>query len=195
MPRNIFAWNDLVIHPLLVEDVELLPGDFSHDPDLNDYFKSDCMVYERGLWVKNYKILERDQDETILGLVSLLNDALRFQTKAQKRKYTPYLKNYMEAHPAMKIGRLAIRRELSGMGVGSNVLNLLKAFFLNENRTGCRFITVDAYNKPDVVAFYEKNRFQRIRSETVSELGESRTVSMFFPLVELLEKENQAAKS
>jgi GNAT superfamily N-acetyltransferase len=187
MPRNIFAWDDLVIHPLLQEDVESLPCDFSSDPDLKEFFKSDSLVYERGLWVKNYKILLKDHEETILGLVSLLNDALRFQATGQKRRYAHHLKNYMEAHPAMKVGRLAIRKELGRAGIGSKLLNLLKAFFLNENRTGCRFITVDAYNRPDVIAFYRKNGFVQIKVPDSSEAEVPTTVSMFFPLIELLE--------
>ncbi len=187
MTRNIFAWDDLVIHPLSADDVEALTDDFSSDPDLNEFFKIDSLAYEAGLWVKNYKILLKDQEETILGLVSLLNDALRFQVKGQKRKYTHFQKNYMESHPAMKVGRLAIRKELGRAGIGSKVLNLLKAFFLNENRTGCRFITVDAYNRPEVIGFYAKNGFVQIKASDSLQAEKSTTVSMFFPLIELLE--------
>lgn len=41
-----------MIAPLSSEDVESLPADFSSDPDLNEFFKADCLAYERGLWVK-----------------------------------------------------------------------------------------------------------------------------------------------
>jgi len=187
MTRNIFASGDLVILPLSSDDVLELPDDFSSDPDLNEFFKIDSLAYERGLWVKNYKILLKDQVEPILGLVSLLNDALRFQVKGQKRKYTHFQKNYMEAHPAMKVGRLAIRKELCRAGIGSKVLNLLKEFFLNENRTGCRFITVDAYNRPEVIGFYRKNGFVEIKATDSLGAEKSATVSMFYPLIELLE--------
>lgn len=187
MTRNIFASGDLVIHPLSSDDVDVLSSDFSSDSDLNEFFKIDSLAYERGLWVKNYKILLKDQDEPILGLVSLLNDALRFQVKGQKRRYTHFQKNYMEAHPAMKVGRIAICKELAREGIGSKVLNLLKAFFLNENRTGCRFITVDAYNRPEVIGFYRKNGFVEIKAQDSPEAEKPATVSMFFPLIELLE--------
>ncbi len=186
MSRNIFAWNDLVIQPLLPQDVDALACDFSCDPDLNDFFKNDSLIYERGLWVKNYKIVLKDREDLILGLASLLNDALRFDKKSQKRRYTNFRKNYMEAHPAMKIGRLAVRKELCGKGVGSKILNLLKIFFLYQNRTGCRFITVDAYDKPEVLSFYEKNGFVRILSEASDDDDPIHTVSLFFPLIELL---------
>ncbi|VAW70858.1 hypothetical protein MNBD_GAMMA10-395, partial [hydrothermal vent metagenome] len=28
-----------------------------------------------------------------------------------------------------------------------------------DNKTGCRFIVVDAYNKPEVIRFYKRNGF------------------------------------
>ena len=31
--------------------------------------------------------------------------------------------------------------------------------FLNNNRTGCRYVTVDAYNDPETINFYFKNDF------------------------------------
>ena len=32
--------------------------------------------------------------------------------------------------------------------------------FRTNNRTGCRFLIVDAKNRPDTLHFYEKNEFQ-----------------------------------
>lgn len=63
---------------------------------------------------------------------------------------------------------------------------MIKAFFLNENRTGCRFITVDAYNRPEVIEFYRRNGFVQIKAADSSKPETSATVSMFFPLMELL---------
>ena len=31
--------------------------------------------------------------------------------------------------------------------------------FVCNNKTGCRFITVDAYNNPDTIDFYQRNEF------------------------------------
>lgn len=43
--------------------------------------------------------------------------------------------------------------------VGSEMLDFIKGFFTNNNKTGCRFITVDAYNEPEILGFYRKNSF------------------------------------
>ena len=43
------------------------------------------------------------------------------------------------------------------------LLNFIKSYFLEDNKSGCRFITVDAYH--DVIPFYQNNDFQFLRKE------------------------------
>ena len=41
------------------------------------------------------------------------------------------------------------------------MLDYIKEVFSDDNnRTGCRYVVVEAYNNPDVLAFYEKNDFR-----------------------------------
>jgi GNAT superfamily N-acetyltransferase len=63
-----------------------------------------------------------------------------------------------KSFPAVKIGRLAVSKEYNGKGLGSDILRFTKQLFVYRNRTGCRFITVDAF--ADSVGFYEKNDFK-----------------------------------
>ena len=51
---------------------------------------------------------------------------------------------------------------MGGKNVGSFLLNFIKSYFLDDNKTGCRFITVDAYI--NAVSFYERNDFQHLKS-------------------------------
>ena len=37
-------------------------------------------------------------------------------------------------------------------------------FFSRDNKTGCRFVIVDAVNEPQVISFYEKNGFRPLFS-------------------------------
>ena len=57
----------------------------------------------------------------------------------------------------MKIGRLGVSKEFKGNGVGRFILDYLKILFVTNNRTGCRCLTVDAYDQS--LVFYEKNDF------------------------------------
>jgi GNAT superfamily N-acetyltransferase len=62
--------------------------------------------------------------------------------------------------PSVKLTRLGVQKEYQGTDIGTQSLNMLKKFFTTDNRTGCRLVTVDAYNNPKVLAFYGKNNFQ-----------------------------------
>lgn len=64
-------------------------------------------------------------------------------------------------YPAVLIGRFGISAEYRDKGLGSQILNFLKSWFRSiDNKTGCRFIVVDAYNNEKTLHFYEKNDFK-----------------------------------
>ena len=45
--------------------------------------------------------------------------------------------------------------------VGSEIIEFIKYWFIEpNNKTGCRFVLVDAYNVPSTVKFYEVNGFK-----------------------------------
>jgi len=174
--RQGISWGKLHLLPIAPADISTLPSDFCGDPDLNEFFKKDSLKHDADLMTKTYKLVMRSEPETVLGLVSLLNDALPLEDE-QKNRNAPEGKRY-RPFPAVKIGRLGIRNDLRGAGLGSAVIGMIKSFFLTMNRTGCRFITVDAYNKPDVLHFYESNKFVAVEKRRKN----PHTVSMFYNL-------------
>jgi len=64
-----------------------------------------------------------------------------------------------KSYPAVKVGRLGVAAKYQSSGLGGEILDLLKMAFVCDNKTGCRFITVDAYNNPRTMKFYQKNDF------------------------------------
>lgn len=45
------------------------------------------------------------------------------------------------------------------------MLDFIKSYFIAENKTGCRFLTVDAY--ATTIPFYEKNGFIPLNNDDV----------------------------
>ena len=91
----------------------------------------------------------------------------------EKRKYSFF--------PAVKITRLGVSLQFQKRGIGSLLLDTVKKFFTTENRTGCRFLLVDAYK--DAVPFYERNGFQRLY---VKKPETRRTLPLFFDLKSIM---------
>lgn len=63
--------------------------------------------------------------------------------------------------------------------LGTALLDFIKVWFTQGNKTGCRFIIVDAYNKAHIIQFYQKNGFQFLIEEDSSD----ETRLMFFDLI------------
>ena len=67
------------------------------------------------------------------------------------------------SYPAVLLGRLGVNKKYQGSKrfVGLQVINYIKTWFIEEdNKTGCRFLVVDAYNQEKVLKFYERNHFK-----------------------------------
>ena len=152
------------------------------DSDLNEFLAKDSKKFIENLLAVTYII---EDTENTIAFFSLLNDKISIldtETKTQWRKLVkdklPYGKRY-NSYPAMKIGRLGVSILYKKQGWGTDILNYLKDLFVTNNRTGCRFITVDAYR--DSLNFYEKNGFKYL---TLSDKN-SDTRLMFFDLKQL----------
>ena len=76
----------------------------------------------------------------------------------------------LRRYPGVLIGRLGVSRDFTGLGIGSEALQFIKGwFFSSSNKTGCRFVIVDAVNDQQVIAFYKKNDFHCLFSSEEQE--------------------------
>jgi len=102
--------------------------------------------------------------ESLVAYFSVSNDAISRDHMPNNRfhrlfKSIPLEKRYSTL-PAVKIGRLGVSKQAQGNKLGTDILNFLKVWFTDKNKTGCRFIVVDAYNNPRTINFYENNGFK-----------------------------------
>jgi len=136
------------------------------DDDLNDFIKTDAFTHKQELIVETYVLKSKEATGNFpVAFISFCNYAIPL-TDLQKKtqKAFPHKKRYPNM-PAVKIARLGVSSDLQRKDLGTHIINMAKEFFTTDNRTGCRFITVDAYNTDNVVAFYKKNDFQFLRKQ------------------------------
>ena len=129
--------------------------------DLNEFFSIDSIDSAKQLLSVTYSL---ERDGSTIGFISVSNDSIKkedLEKSIIKRLLSPIPrpKRY-KSRPAVKIGRLGISKDCARSGVGTTLLDYVKVWFTNGNKTGCRFIIVDAYNEPRVIAFYKKNNFE-----------------------------------
>ena len=135
------------------------------DDDLDDFFSKDAFLYETELLGKTYAWINISDPTKILGLITLANDSVKaqYRTSSARNRLQRSITNAKRGmnYPAVLIGRFGISAEYRDKGLGSQILNFLKSWFRSiDNKTGCRFIVVDAYNNEKTLHFYEKNDFK-----------------------------------
>ena len=146
-----------------VEDYSILEnfncGNSEEEEVLNEYFQKDVRKHRDELLSETYALYEATLDSNCpVALISLCNDAVRKEHIIELLGLSGTKKDY-PFYPAVKIARFGVIKELQNSGIGSHVINMIKKLFLTNNRTGCRLITLDAYNSEKVTNFYRKNDF------------------------------------
>ena len=177
-----------------------LPAFDCGDEDLNAFFQEDAFNYDAQLLGRSYCFLSALEGD-IAAVFTLSNSAIRvaeLPSNAKRRlvKLIPWVKQGRN-YPAVLIGRLGVSRKYRNQKIGSQIIDFIKAWFLsNHNKTGCRFVVVDAYNKEDVLHFYSNanNKFSFLfKEESQEKLYNSipadenlKTRQMYFDLATLL---------
>ena len=180
--RNIYRYEEFKLTPI---NNDIITQEFDcNDDDLNDFFRNDIFNYEKELISKTY-YLSYKEEKDILALISYCNDSIKLESNKQKR-VLPNEKRRFPAYPAVKITRLGIQKEFQGNNLGSILIYMTKMMFVNNNRTGCRFITVDAYNKEKVIKFYEKNDFNILLPNKLKE--NDSTIIMYTDLIKYVKR-------
>jgi len=133
------------------------------DPDLTEFFLKDAIPHKKELIGVTYFFYDNSHKSAI-SFFTVSNDAIRTDTF---REDLPVGKRY-SFYPAVKIGRFGVNREFQGKGIGTQMMDYIKWFFVFANKTGCRFLTVDAYNKQEILDFYSKNGFTFLTGKDIN---------------------------
>lgn len=144
------------------------------DEDLDDFFRQDAFLYDSELLGRSYAWINTLNPSEILGIVTLANDSIkaRYIASSARNRLQRNISNAKRgrSYPAVLIGRLAVSSECRSCNIGSQILTFLKDWFRStENKTGCRFIVVDAYNNPRTLNFYEHNGFKPLYKSEAEE--------------------------
>ena len=105
----------------------------------------------------------------------------------------------MRRYPAVLIGRLGVNCDLKNNHIGTEMMDFIKSWFIDPlNKTGCRFIVVDAYKDEDCMSYYLKNGFNYLFSSDEQEAlniynDENKTLEtrfMYFDLIQFVRLQN-----
>jgi GNAT superfamily N-acetyltransferase len=131
--------------------------------DMNDFFCHDAILYQRQLLGQTYYFRLKTTGE-IVTAYTISNDSIKVSdlpgSRKKKVKEDIPSEKQMRSYPATLIGRLGVLSKFMGQGVGTQVLDFIKATCIIEDANRCRFLLVDSYNNPQALSLYTKNDFK-----------------------------------
>ena len=148
------------------------------DRELDEYFKERSVRYTSELLSKNYAFVT-DSGEIVTAF-SYSNYCINSQhlpgnVRNRLQRKIPNLKR-MRSYPALLIGRLGVDVRYHGLGLGSQTLDFIMRLYLHPDREGlCRFVIVEAVNRPETIRFYERNGLNLLYSSEREELSSLNT--------------------
>jgi GNAT superfamily N-acetyltransferase len=157
----------------ILRSPEDIKGFSCGDTDLDEFFSNDCFGYSRQLLGKTY-CYKLKSDNKVICAFTLSNASIRVDDlpNARKKKIEadiPHQKS-LKDYPAVLIGRLGVSENYKGLHIGSDTIEFIKYWFIDPfNKTGCRFVIVDAYNNPQTKSFYINNGFRVVFSSEEQE--------------------------
>lgn len=154
------------------------------DEDLNDFILNESHLYRKELLAVSY-VLEHKETKKVVGYFSLANDRISISDFPNNNLFNRFRKRFVNkkritSYPAAKLCRLGIDVTAKGESLGSFLIDFIKSFFRFDNKTGCRFLTVDAYS--NAVPFYLKKQFQPLLN---SNQESKRTQLLYYDLASM----------
>lgn len=157
------------------------------DEDLNNFILNRATPFDKYMLAVSYAFVDTNDTSRPLAYFSLANDKIATSDFPNMTEFNRFRRKQgfpnekrLKSYPAVKLCRLAVDQNAKGNQIGSSLLDYIKSMFVINNKTGCRFITVDVYLA--AVPFYEKNGFRMMNLED----DDPHTRLMYFDLMDLV---------
>ena len=158
----------------LTEEVFLQCKGFTcKDENITEFFTQDYADYAYQLLGKSYCFVKPETSEIVCAFTvansSVKVDSLPSNLRNKLNRKIPNAKRRPQ-YPAVLVGQLAVSDLFSGHHVGDELLDFIKSWFIDPlNKTGCRYVIVDAVNHPKVFEYYQRNGFKFLFSSDEEE--------------------------
>ena len=183
MSTYTYDINERCVITRLTEELSQLPfscGNTDGDRDLEEFFHTQALMFAKEKLGQTYCVINNEGEEAeIVAFFTVSNDSIKttFIPKKAVNKIERKIpgRKHLHTYPAVLIGRLGVNQKYQGHNyfIGQQIINYIKIWFTDDdNKTGCRFLVVDAYNKEKVLSFYERNKFKFLYADEATEKKE-----------------------
>lgn len=134
--------------------------------EMDDFLKREALL-EQNLFLNTTHLFIDEENDELMGFVSLCNDSLQLETSERNIFNINY-----ETVPALKIARLATNVNHMNNGYGKLFIKFCVYKSLQIRQiSGLKFITLDCYSHRE--SFYTKIGFERNTNQKVNQTSKS----------------------
>ena len=158
-----------------------LLGKFETDvKDLKDFLVEDAYNNQQ-LGISTTYLWFYNPTNELVAYVTVLTDAIRVHGTQLGKMFVDMGVQY-KTLPALKIGRMCVHEKYCGRGIGTYIIQYVMHILLEINeKSGCRFIVLDAKTDTGAHRFYTKSGFQVLKQR------EKGTIPMFYDMIKVIE--------
>lgn len=136
------------------------------DKDIAKFFNEEFANYSHQLLGKSYCFVEQS-NQRIVCAFTVANSCIKVDALPNKKRNKINRKIPNEKrrpqYPAVLVGQLAVHQDYKGKHIGNELMDFIKSWFIDPlNKTGCRYVIVDAINNKKVIDYYKDNGFNFI---------------------------------
>ena len=144
--------------------------------EINDYFREDALDFQNELFSKTYLLSPNKDLGKVAAAFTVANASIftRMLPNSRKKKvgYEVRHSKGLINYPAILLGQLGVDAHFAGHGLGQQIIEFVAQWFSSrENKSGCRYLIVEAYNEERLLSFYAhcglKPMFNDIEQERI----------------------------
>lgn len=102
--------------------------------DLNNFFSKDSPLYNTALLGKTYCFILDNDPKAVVCAFTIANDSIQatLLPGSRKKKIIHYIprQKHMRNYPAVLIGRLGVNKNFQGKGLGDELMDFIKSWFI-----------------------------------------------------------------
>jgi GNAT superfamily N-acetyltransferase len=169
------------------------------DEDLNDFFNREALLYKHQKLAETVFFRHNSSGATVCAFsysASCIKTSDLPSNRSKKVKELVPREKSLKAYPGILIGRRGVSKDVNGQGIGSQLVKFIKNYCSEYFSSFVRYLLVDAYNKPEIIRFYQNNDFITVYSTEEQEKqsfkktpeGNLHTRYMFFDMLPWCDK-------
>lgn len=172
--KKNYLMNDITIVLLSPSHKKIIRDFECQIKDLNDFIKDDALKQQEESVNSTYLWISKKSNR-LLAYITLCTDSIHLA--GRKKEEMKKIGISYKSLSALKICRMAVHKDFIKQSLGTNLLAFAIKIALEINKfAGCRFLTLEAKNTPDLpeqrkpIHFYKKNDFEILkeRKETAA---------------------------